>query len=57
MKNKVMLYAVIVTLLTTALSWQQMLGNNGARSGGVRGSGWSSFMGNGSWSGGSGGHK
>lgn len=55
-----MLYVIIVTLLTTGFAWQKLLTSNTNdpyRSGASRGSSWSSFMGGGSWSGGSGGHK
>jgi hypothetical protein len=60
MNKKFTIYAIIVTVLTTALSWQDLLAaqtNDRYHSGASRGSGWSSFMGGGSWAGGSGGHK
>jgi hypothetical protein len=58
--NKFKIYAIIVTVLTTGVAWQKMLTaqtNDQTHSGASRGSGWSSFMGTGSWAGGSGGHK
>jgi len=60
MNKKFMIYAVIVTVLTTAFSWQKLLfsqNNDPYHTGGSRGSVWSSSMGGGSWAGGSGGHK
>lgn len=58
--NKFKIYAIIVTVLTTAVAWQKLVAapsNDQYHSGASRGSGWSSFMGSGSWAGGSGGHK
>ncbi len=60
MNRNFMIYAVIVTVLTTGFAWKNLLASNTNdqyHSGATRGSGWSSFMGGGSWSGGSGGHK
>lgn len=60
MNRNFMIYAVIVTVLTTGFAWKSLLASNTNdqyHSGATRGSGWSSFMGGGSWSGGSGGHK
>ena len=59
MNKKFMIYAVVVTVLTTAVSWKNLFtAQYGDQSRGAgRGSVWSSFMGGGSWSGGSGGHK
>ncbi len=58
--NKFKIYAIIVTVLTTGVSWQKLMAsqtNDRYHSGASTGSGWSSFMGSGSWAGGSGGHK
>jgi len=59
MNKNFMIYAVIVTVLTTGFAWKSLLASNtnDQYHSGTRGSGWSSFMGSGSWSGGSGGHK
>jgi len=62
MNRKFMIYAIVVTVLTTGAAWQKVLGsqtNSQFRWGGSSGGGsiWSSSMGSGSWAGGSGGHK
>ncbi|PRC94692.1 hypothetical protein [Solimicrobium silvestre] len=60
MNRKFLIYAIVVTVLTTGITWQKLVAsesNDQNRSGASRGSGWSSFMGNGSLAGGSGGHK
>jgi len=60
MNKKFIIYAIIVTVLTTTVTWQKLWAsqaNDQYHSGASRGSGWSSFMGSGSWAGGSGGHK
>jgi len=60
MNKNFMIYAVVVTVLTTGFAWKSLLAantNDPYHSGSSRGSGWSSFMGSGSWAGGSGGHK
>jgi hypothetical protein len=58
--NKFKIYAIIVTVLTTGVAWQKLMAaqtNDRYHSGASGGSGWSSFMGGGSFAGGSGGHK
>jgi len=58
--NKFKIYAIIVTILTTGFTWQKVLGshsNDQYQSSARGGSGWTSFMGGGSFGGGSGGHK
>ena len=63
MNKNFTIYAIIVTVLTTGFAWDKLLTtekNDPYHTGPSHGSGWSSFMGsggNGSWSGGSGGHK
>ena len=50
----------MITVLTTGVAWKKMMSsqsNDQYHSGASRGSSWSSTMGNGSWAGGSGGHK
>jgi hypothetical protein len=61
MKNKFFVYAMLVTLLTSGVSWTRLLTSSG-NSGNSSGSGWNSRSGygGGSWgsgSGGGGGHK
>lgn len=60
MKNKFFVYAVLVTMLSSGISWSRFI-RSASNSGSSSGSGWSSHSnyGGGSWGGGSGGggHK
>lgn len=58
MKFRYILYAVFITVISTALSWGGMLKSSVNSSGYGGGSSYSSgYSGGGSWGGGSGGHK
>jgi uncharacterized membrane protein YgcG len=54
MKGKFIVYALLVSLVSTILSWSEVASGGGSRTG--SGSSWSSNSGGGSWGGG-GGHK
>ena len=53
MNTKYLLYAIVVTAVSTIISWSSMIGSSSPSSG--RGSSWSSTGGGGGYSGG--GHK
>ncbi|MDY7574908.1 hypothetical protein [Actimicrobium sp. CCI2.3] len=62
MNVKFVVYAVLVTALSTGVSWAKLIGSatsSDSVGSAARGSGWSSNTGGrgGSWGGGSGGHK
>jgi hypothetical protein len=57
MRNKFMIYAVMVTVLFTGISWTRFIGTANNSGGYSRtGSSWNSNTGSG-WGGGGGGHK
>ena len=58
MNGKFKIYALVVSLLCTSVSWTKMLSGGTEGGSGRRGNSWSSYSG-GSWGGGSGGggHK
>ncbi|MBI3231030.1 MAG: hypothetical protein HYZ45_12920 [Burkholderiales bacterium] len=51
MKGKFTAYAIMVIVLSSALSWGRMLGGSSSRGPSLPGSTWSSNTGSGSWGG------